>query len=99
MSDQDILNVLEQLEPLLRAPLEHPNGDAIALWHAEFNRSVATAERGAHWPDVKLRAKVLGIMLSRRMAMIESSQKTLKQRLTKNANGCRALSAYKESPR
>jgi hypothetical protein len=80
-------------------PLEHPNAQAIAQWHAQFNTSVASAERGPHWPDVKLRAKVLGIMLSRRVALLQTSQKTLKQQLGKNAAGHRALCAYRESPR
>ena len=97
MSDQDVLTVLDRLERLLKAPLEHPNGPAIAQWHAEFNRAVAAAERGPRWPEVKLRARVLGIMLSRRMALLQASQKILRQKLTRNAAGRRALGAYAQN--
>ena len=94
MSDLDVLATLDRLERLLGMPLDHPNGAAIAQWRAEFDRHVAAAERGPRWPEVKLRAKVLGVRLSRRMALIQATQDRLKRKLNRNAKGSLALRAY-----
>jgi hypothetical protein len=99
MSDHDVLQVLDRLAFLLRTPVEHPNAQAIAEWHEEFKRSVATAERGPRWTEVKDRAKVLGVLLSRRMALLQGAQRILKQKLNRNTTGRRALTAYQTAPR
>ena len=99
MSDHDVLQVLDRLALLLRTPVERPNAQAIADWHDEFKRSVATAERGPGWAEIKDRAKVLGVLLNRRMALIQGAQRTLRQKLDRNVTGRRALTAYQTTPR
>jgi hypothetical protein len=95
MTDQEVLQVLDQLEGILSAPLELPNAKAVAEWHEAFRRAAAAAERGPRWPEVQVRAKVLGVLLSRRVALIQDAQKTLKLRLDKVATGRRAIAAYR----
>jgi len=94
MTDQDVLAVLDRLESILAAPLDHPNAQAVAEWHEAFRQAVAEAERGLRWPEVKVRAKVLGVLLSRRVALLQDAQKALKGRLDRVATGRRALTAY-----
>jgi hypothetical protein len=94
MTDQDVLVVLDRLEAILAAPLEHPNGQAIADWHEAFKRAVAQAERGPRWPEVQARARLLGRLLKRREALIQDAQKSLRLKLGKYSAGRVALQAY-----
>ena len=94
MSDQDVLAVLDRLERLLGTPLEHSDAMDLTRWQADFDQAAAAAERGPRWPEVQLRAKVLGLQLTRRMALLQASQRRLKQKLAANAAGRMALSAY-----
>ena len=65
MSDQAVLDVLDDLERILAMPLEFPNPDLIARWHEAFKASVASAERGPRWPEALARARTLGRLLKR----------------------------------
>jgi len=96
MSDLDVLAALDQLERLLKTPVEHSATLDLTQWQADFDRAAAAAERGPRWPEVRLRAKILGIQLSRRVALLQTSQRSLKQRLAGFATGRKALSAYQE---
>ncbi len=95
MTDQGVLEVLERLEPLLAAPLERPHAQAVADWHEAFKRAVAGAERGPRWPEVQARAKVLGRLLSRRMALLQAAQDALRKDLARFSSGRKALAAYR----
>ena len=97
MSDPDVLAVLDRLERLLKTPVEHSATLDLTQWQADFDRAAATAERGPRWPEVQLRAKVLGILLSRRVALLQASQRRLKEKLAGNATGRKALSAYQRA--
>ena len=87
MTDQDVIAVLDRLESLLGAPLDRSDA-----------RAVAGAERGSRWPEVQARAKVLGRLLSRRMALLQAAQDALRQDLAKVASGRKALAAYRNRP-
>jgi hypothetical protein len=93
--DDAVLAVLDRLEALLAAPPEEPNAEAIAAWHRSFRQAVAGAERGPRWPEVQARAKVLGALLNRRMALVRAAQDALRRDLAKLAAGRRALSGYR----
>jgi hypothetical protein len=94
MSDLEVLTALDRLERLLKTPLEHSATMDLTTWQAEFDQAAGAAERGPRWPEVLLRAKVLGVLLSRRVALLQASQRSLKQKLARNATGRKALSAY-----
>lgn len=94
MTDRDVLAVLDRLEPLLTGPLDRSDAQAIAGWHEAFQQAVAGAERGPGWPEVRARAKVLGTLLNRRVAMLQSAQQGLKDEMGKKAAGQRALHGY-----
>jgi hypothetical protein len=98
MTDQDVIAVLDRLESLLGAPLDRSDARAVADWHEAFKRAVAGAERGSRWPEVQARAKVLGRLLSRRMALLQAAQDALRQDLAKVASGRKALAAYRNRP-
>jgi hypothetical protein len=94
MTDEDVLAVLDRLPPLLAVPADLPNGQAIADWHDAFKKALAASERGPRWPEVQARAKVLGVLLSRRVGLVEAAQKAVKRDLDQCLTGGRALSAY-----
>jgi uncharacterized small protein (DUF1192 family) len=95
MTDQDVRAVLDRLEPLLGGPLEQSDAQAIAEWHQAFREAVAGAERGPGWREIQDRAKVLGTLLNRRVAMLQAAQEGLKAELGKVSAGRRALNAYR----
>ena len=94
MTDQDVLAVLDRLEPLLSGSLDQPEAQAIAEWHQAFREAVAGAERGPGWAEVRARAKVLGTLLNRRVAMLQAAQQGLKDEMGRKAAGQRALHGY-----
>lgn len=94
MSDRDVLAALDDLERLLAVPMEHAEPGAIGEWHERFRTAVAGAERGPGWPEVLVRAKLLGRLLKRREAMVVAARDSLKRNLEQKGQGRRALTAY-----
>ena len=94
MSDQDVVQVLDQLEVLLERIVAHPDGQAIADWHRTFKSAVAVADRGPEWPAILARAKSLGALLDQQMNLLQTAQKAVKWELEKGALGRRALNGY-----
>ncbi|MGA2080939.1 MAG: hypothetical protein ABSH53_10075 [Holophaga sp.] len=99
MTDLEVLAVLDRLEPLLAVPADLPNDQAVAQWHEAFKQALAGAEHGPRWPEVQARAKVLGVLLSRRVAQLQSAQEALRRSLGRVATGRRALNAYGQARR
>ncbi len=95
MTDLDVLAALDTLEALLAGPASQPNGDAVATWHEAFKRALAGAERGFRWGEVQARGRVLGNLLSQRMALVRAARDVLGRDLAKVASGRRALKGYR----
>jgi hypothetical protein len=98
MSDQTVLDVLDDLERILAMPLEFPNPDLIARWHEAFKASVAGAERGPRWPEALARARTLGRLLKRREELLRAAQDRVRRELNRFTVSRRALNGYRSSP-
>jgi len=97
MSDARIMTVLDDLERLLAGLTDHPDPEAVAVWHAAFKEALAGAERGPQWPGIVSRALELGRRLDQQARQLMAIRGVVRQELEARNRGQRALSGYFKS--
>lgn len=94
MSDQDVSLALDALEALLKRTPEQPDPTAVAEWHEAFKRALAQADRGPQWAGLQARGQLLEAKLNQQVLFLKDLQRTVKEELSNQTAGRRALSAY-----
>lgn len=95
MSDQALSALLDELEQLLGAG--EPEGPAIADWHERFRATMATAERGADWPEIVTRCHRLALQLDQAADHLSAAREGIRRELDLQGQGARALKGYRPS--
>lgn len=99
MSDVKVREALEQMEAWLADLNWVPDPDAMAQWDAEFQASLAKAEKGPGWVDLMARAHAAGKQLEGRTVIFTEIRDQLRKDLEAHERGNRALKGYGGSSR
>lgn len=94
MSDLAFAVVLEALESLLQG---EPEPEAIEAWQRRFDEALRHVERGPAWPDLVAKAHQLATQLHQRADHLSEELAGLRLDMERQAQGSRALKAYKPS--
>lgn len=94
MSDQNVSRALDALEALLKRTAEEPDPTVVAEWHETFKQALAQAERGPQWAELQARGQQLEAKLKQQVLFLKGLQQTVKEELSSQTAGRRALSAY-----
>jgi hypothetical protein len=94
MSDCDVLNIIDEMEILLKDEGLPLDPDRLMEWQQRFSQAIATAERGEQWKTVTGRAQAVNALLEHRLSALVSQRDSIKRELEGQAVGQRALKAY-----
>ena len=101
MSETSVISETNESVGLLISELENylhetelPDADYIAEWNKKFNAAAQVADRGPGWEDVVKRAHALEAVVQNRVKGIIYERDQLRQELSNQASGQRALKGY-----
>ena len=97
MSDQGTREAILQMEEWLRQDTFPADAEAIKAWHERFTEEVRTAERGPGWTGLVERSHAIVVPLQEQLRKLEAMRDALRIELGTQAQGERALKAYKPS--
>jgi len=88
-----VVSALDAIERMLEAG--DPQPEAVALCQRAFDEALASADRGSDWPSIAARAHGLSERLNAVTLVLSEKRDAIKQELSRQATGSRALKAYK----
>lgn len=94
MSDQDVLALIQELEQRIGDPAWEPDPAWLQDWNARFRAAEAGAERGPGWEGILQQAHALGARLPAYAEPLRQAAETIRQELSDQARGHRALKGY-----
>ncbi len=95
MSDRDLALVLDEMERMLEEQPFPEDPDAIEAWRLRFAEAVASADRGPEWECLASRARNLGRKVEHLLVHLNQKRESLRLELDHQAQGSRALRAYR----
>ena len=95
MSDLRLSELLDELERALAGG--EVEGGALAAWRGRFDACLASAERGAAWPELVARAHALARRLDAEADRLSEVRDRLRQEMALQDQGSRALKGYRPS--
>lgn len=97
MSDRDLARILDEMEEMLRQEPFPEAPEAIEAWRLRFADAVASADRGPEWEALAKRARELGKRVEILLEELSRKRDALRLELDHQAQGSRALRAYRPS--
>lgn len=97
MSDQDLARILDEMDRMLGQRPFPEDPEAIEAWRLRFAQAVASAEHGPDWERLALRARDLGKRVESLLDDLNRERERLRLELDHQAQGSRALRAYRPS--
>ncbi len=99
MSDTSVRAAIEQMEAWLADANWIPNVEVLAQWDAEFQASLARAEKGPGWVDLVARAMAAGRQVEDRTVLFVELRDQLRKEIEAHERGSRALKGYEANSR
>jgi len=95
MSDEALRQLLERMEAWLSDDTWEPDPEVLSEWETEFQRCLASTEKGSDWPELRQRAHAAGGVLSARADRLALVQADIRAELEAQERGNRALRGYR----
>ena len=97
VGDAELESIIQELGQLLEEAPEKVEEAFLLVWRARFDQALQGAERGPEWPRLAAMARAVEGRIAARTALLEVERDEVRKILAGQAQGARALKAYRPS--